>query len=438
MHSLQKQFHDFIHSNHLVLNDEKILLAVSGGLDSMVMADLFLKGGYAIEIAHCNFGLRGDESDEDEAFVLEWADQNGVNCYVKSFDLGGGSIQLEARNVRYQWFSELLLEHKLDKVSTAHHLNDSFETVLINLTRGTGIKGISGISIKNGQVIRPLLFTNKKALHTYAMDMDLDWREDSSNETTDYDRNLLRHKVIPELEKLNPSLLGTFLNTSERLNFANQVVAQRVRDVKSQHLNQEGDALVLNLHWISNASDELILSEILSDYGVNYVTAKEIFGARGKSGKSFQEGEWLITMDREAIYIDQNKSPVPKELIINEAGQYYLNKSEFSIEIISKEEVVFGSENVAFFDADQLEFPLKVRLWQEGDRFRPLGMKGEKKVSDFLIDEKVPVSRKKSIMILESNEKIVWIIGYRISDSFKISDQTEKVVKVTFSRLESV
>ncbi|WP_424961848.1 tRNA lysidine(34) synthetase TilS [Ekhidna sp.] len=433
MHSLQKQFHDFIRSNHLVSNDEKILLAVSGGLDSMVMADLFLQGGFDFEIAHCNFGLRGEESDDDEAFVMEWADKNRVNCYVKSFDLGDGSIQLEARNTRYQWFNELLLEHNLNKVATAHHLNDSLETVLINLARGTGIKGISGILIQNEQVIRPLLFTSKKELHTYAMDMDLDWREDSSNEGVDYDRNLLRHKVIPELEKLNPSLLSTFLNTSERLSFAKEVVAQKVMDVKRQHLNMEGDTRVLNLHWISNASDELILSEILSDYGVNYATSKEVFGARGKSGKQFQEGEWLITMDREAIYIDQRKSPLFMELIIHEVGQYYLNKSEFSIEMKSKEEVVFGSENVAFFDASQLEFPLRVRLWKEGDRFRPLGMKGEKKISDFLIDEKVPVSRKKSILILESKGKIAWVVGHRISDQFKISGKTQSVIKIAVS-----
>ena len=185
MHSLQKQFHDFIHSNHLVANSEKILLAVSGGLDSMVMADLFLRGGYDIEIAHCNFGLRGEESHRDEAFVLEWADQNSVNCYVKSFDLKDGSIQLEARNTRYQWFSELLLEHELDKIATAHHLNDSLETVLINLTRGTGIRGASGIPLRNGQIIRPLLCASKQELYNYAMDVGLEWREDSSNRKKD-------------------------------------------------------------------------------------------------------------------------------------------------------------------------------------------------------------------------------------------------------------
>ena len=433
VHSLQKQFHDFIHSKHLLTNDEKILLAVSGGLDSMVMADLFLKGGFDFEIAHCNFGLRGEESDGDEAFVLTWAEKNSINCYVRSFDLGEGSIQLEARNARYQWFSELLLEHRLDKLATAHHLNDSLETVLINLVRGTGIKGVKGIPSKSGQVIRPLLFASRKDLHTYAIDIDLDWREDSSNEGTDYDRNLIRHEVVPKLENLNPSLLNTFLNTSERLNFANEVVLQKVNDVKNQFLREEGEGWILSLHWISSASDELILSEILSDYGVNYATAKEVFGARGKSGKSFCENEWLITMDRESIYIHRDEAVLSDELIIHETGRYHHGENEFFIEEKTKSEVSFSAEDVAYFDAEEIQFPLKIRLWKEGDKFRPLGMNGEKKISDFLIDEKVPVPRKKTILILESKEMIAWVVGYRISDQFKISDKTKRVMKVTVS-----
>lgn len=433
MHSLQKQFHDFIHSNHLVANSEKILLTVSGGLDSMVMADLFLRGGYDIEIAHCNFGLRGEESHRDEAFVLEWADQNSVNCYVKSFDLRDGSIQLEARNTRYQWFSELLLEHELDKIATAHHLNDSLETVLINLTRGTGIRGASGIPLRNGQIIRPLLCASKQELYNYAMDVGLEWREDSSNRKKDYDRNLIRHEVIPELEKLNPSLLNTFLYTSERLNFASEVLLQKVQKIKNRHLQREENRWVLSLHWIANASDEVILSEILSDYGVNYTTAKEVFRARGKSGKKFEVGGWLITMDREAIYIDQKISPKSEELTIKGTGKYHHGKSKFSIEERLKEDAVFTSENVAFFDADLLEFPLKIRLWKDGDKFRPIGMKGSKKISDFLIDKKVPVSKKKEVLVMESNNTIAWVIGYRISGHFKISSQTEKVIKISLS-----
>lgn len=433
MHSLQKQFHDFIHTNHLVVKDEKILLAVSGGLDSMVMADLFLKGGYPIALAHCNFGLRGDESDGDEAFVLKWADKNNINCYVKSFDLGDGSIQLEARNARYHWFSELLVEHGLDKVSTAHHLNDSLETVLINLTRGTGIKGVSGISVKTDRLIRPLLFATKEALHTYAMDEGLDWREDSSNEGVDYDRNHIRHEVIPELEKLNPSLIKTFFNTSERLRLASEIVSQKVHAVKSQYLSEDQGGWKLQLHWISSATDELILAEILAEFGMNYVTAKEVFAARGKSGKSFQEGEWLITMDRESLYIDRNGTTTSGELIIEEPGLYYLDGNEYEVKEVSKKDIEYRDERTVFLDAEKLVFPLKVRPLKEGDRFNPLGMSGEKKLSDFLIDEKVPLPKKKTVLVLESNNQIGWVIGYRLSDRFKISDMTKKVVKISFS-----
>jgi tRNA(Ile)-lysidine synthase len=433
VHSLQKRFQDYIHSNHLLEKGEKVLLAVSGGLDSMVMAQLFVEEGIEISLAHCNFGLRGDESDGDEAFVMRWADSHQINCFVKSFDLAGGSTQLEARNVRYQWFDELLKEHKLGKIATAHHLNDSLETVLINLSRGTGIKGLTGISIQNDHIVRPLLFATKEELHTYAMDVGLKWREDSSNQKMDYDRNLIRHEVVPELMKLNPSLLRTFRLTSERIDHASTIVSLKVKEISNQYLIEESGGWRLDLDWVSNGSDELVLAELLSPFGVNYVTAKEIFAVRGKSGKSFPVDNWLITMDRSTIFIDSNKLLEFQELVIDAVGSYELGENCFEISKIEKEDVEFSSNNVAFFDAKTLDFPLKVRPWVEGDKFQPMGMKGNKKVSDFLIDEKIPVSKKKKVLVLESNRNIAWVIGHRIGDPFKITDHSKAVLKITFN-----
>ncbi|SNT37634.1 tRNA(Ile)-lysidine synthase [Ekhidna lutea] len=436
MHSLQKQFHDYIHSNHLIEKDEKVLLAVSGGLDSMVMAKLFMDEGISVSLAHCNFGLRGDESDADEAFVMKWADDHHINCFVKAFDLGSGSIQLEARNARYQWFNELAVEYQLNKIATAHHLNDSLETVILNLSRGTGIKGVSGIPIKNERIIRPLLFSSKQDLHNYAMDVGLEWREDSSNNKSDYDRNLIRHEVIPELEKLNISLISTFSKTAERLNYADDLIQRRVDEIKSKFLLEKSGSYELRLDWISGESDVLILAEIASVFGANYATSKEIFEARGKSGKSFPVENWLITMDRESIFIDKDHSLQLKSVKVNNTGEYLIGDLSFEISRVESDQVVFNNSEIAFFDAEKISFPLVIRSWKEGDKFQPLGMTGKKRISDLLIDEKVPITRKNKVLVVESDNQIAWVVGYRISDLYKITDQTNAFIKIQVSPQE--
>ncbi|MEO1254591.1 MAG: tRNA lysidine(34) synthetase TilS, partial [Bacteroidota bacterium] len=296
MHSLQKQFHDFIYTHQLVGKGEKILLAVSGGVDSMVMCSLFRKEQIDFAIAHCNFGLRGLESDGDEALVIEWATQNRVSYFIESFDLTGGSIQLEARNKRYRWFQQLANENGFQKIATAHHLNDSLETILMNLTRGTGYKGIAGIPVATDNIIRPLLFASKKDLIAYAQEDKIAWREDSSNVKDDYGRNRVRHHVIPELEKLNPSLLTSFSLTSERLRYSSSIINERVDKIRDEYFSKEGDSgFKLNLSWLTSGQDLLILSELLSEFDVNYATAKEIYSSIGKSGKTFLTKYWLIT-----------------------------------------------------------------------------------------------------------------------------------------------
>ncbi|WP_462248121.1 tRNA lysidine(34) synthetase TilS [Ekhidna sp.] len=432
MHSLQKQFHDFIKTNDLVNKGEKILLAVSGGLDSMVMAELFRLSEIPFAIAHCNYGLRGDESDGDEAFVMSWAEKHHVNCFLKAIDLGDGSIQLAARNARYQWFNELCVEHGFNKIATAHHLNDSLETALINLSRGTGVNGISGISVSNNQVIRPLLFATKSELNDYAMDINLEWREDSSNSKTDYDRNHIRHDIVPQLMKLNPSLHSTFKLTSERLNHAKNIISRRVDEIVSNYLTDSGNGWQLALSWIESTSDELILSEILVPYGVNYITAKEIFEARSISGKHFPTQDWLVTIDRGRIFIERVDIGEDIDMELPNLGDYALGNAKLVVEEVSPINVEFGDLNIGHFDMDAIEFPLRVRRWEKGDRFQPLGMKGEKKVSDFLIDEKVPLSVKKSVLVVESAGEIIWVVGKRISENYKIKSNTSEALKLTF------
>ena len=433
MHSLQKQFHDFIHSNQLVKKGEKMLLAVSGGLDSMVMADLFHTSKILFAIAHCNYGLRGDESDSDEAFVMNWADKNKVNCHVKAFDVSHESVQLEARKIRYQWFNELAAVHGFEKIATAHHLNDSLETVIINLSRGTGIKGVAGISVKNANIIRPLLFATRQVLHDYALNRGFGWREDSSNQKTDYDRNLIRHHVMPKLHKLNPSLYKTFELTTERLAYAAEIIKQKVDEVRSQYLKKVKNGWQMDLSWISVPSDELVLAELLAGYGVNYVTAKEVFKARGKSGKSFPVGDWLIAMDRSTIFIYKNQTEKEIAVRIDSIGAYTIGNRKVVVEHARKDEVVFDSPDTGYFDAGLFRFPAVIRSWKAGDKFQPLGMKGEKKVSDFLIDEKIPLIKKKEVLVIESDNNLAWVVGYRVSNRFKVTNKTKEVIRMELS-----
>jgi len=435
MHSLQKQFHEFVKAEELLREDDHVLLAVSGGLDSMVMADLFAKSSWSFSIAHCNFNLRGTESDGDEAFVKDWANANEVKIYTERFDLGEGSTQLNARNARYQWFEELVATKGYSKIATAHHLNDSLETLLINLSRGTGIKGIAGIKAKSGNVIRPLLFASKDQLKKYAADHSLKWREDSSNEKTDYDRNLLRHVVIPELEKLNPSMVETFRNTAERLGLANEIVQRNVDEIKKKSLVTRGSMTELKLEWLQAQTDFLLLSEILGEFGFNYVTTKEIFKAIGKSGKQFYAGNVELTMDRKSLFIKEAQDELDAENVIDAVGGFQFGEKKLKLSIVGRAEVELSdaTSNKVYLNADLLSFPLKIRKWRDGDRFTPLGLDGTKKVSDYLIDAKTPLVKKNGVMVLLSEDEIVWLVNHQISELFKITDQTKKILTISLT-----
>lgn len=430
MHSLQKQFHDFIEKHDLFTKNDRTLVAVSGGLDSMVLAELFLKGDYPFAVAHCNFGLRGEASDLDEQLVGDWCKEKGLSFHVQRFDLGPGSTQLNARNARYDWFDELCQSNGYSKLVTAHHLDDSLETSLINLTRGTGPKGIYGIKHKNGTLVRPLLFATKDQLNDYATKHDLSWREDASNATSDYNRNFVRLEVIPKLQKLNPSLASTFSNTSERLQFAADVVADQVQTVKKNYLKSGGDLIELSTDWISKGSDLLLLSEILSEYGFSYVASKEVFLAQNRSGKLFLSSAYELTIDRTSIFIKPISSVPAYSKSITGYGQIKFEDAAISIRQAEKSEINFrASPSIAYFDEGKLSFPLVIRVWREGDRFQPLGMQGSKKVSDYLIDSKVPVAMKGDVLVLISGEEIIWLIGHQISEKVKLEDKTSNVIK---------
>lgn len=426
MHSFQKQFQNFVKKHDLLTENTSVLLAVSGGVDSMVMATCFLNAGFSFALAHANFKLRGADSDGDEAFVRDWAKKNNVVFHTKALVLGKGSTQLNARNARYEWFDFLCKKFGYDKIATAHHLNDSLETVLMNLTRGTGVAGLTGIKPNANRIIRPMLFADKASILDYAKKENIQWREDISNAKTDYDRNLIRHEVMPHLQQLNPSLLSTFESTSERIMYANNLLERQVREMKERYLSENK----LATNWIKEPADLLILANILGEFGFSYAQSKEVFQALDHSGNTFSNANYQLLVDREAIFIqkiDEKTAFTP--VVMEQEGSYEVG--EYKIHISTVESYTFDeSANVAYFDADQLAFPLIVRKWQDGDRFTPLGMKGSKKVSDYLINAKISLVEKEKTLVLLSGDEIVWLVGMRISEKFKIKKETKQFLRV--------
>ena len=439
-HILTKQFLLFMKNHQLLNYRSTYLLAVSGGLDSMVMAHLFKEATIKMAIAHCNYGLRGKDSDLDEMFVEKWSKDNHITYFVKQtqLNLDGESIQLAARKIRYTWFNELKKKYGYYKIVTAHHLNDSFETTLINLIRGTGVKGLGGIPISSKHVIRPLIFATKDQLLDYATTNNIEWRKDTTNEKNDYVRNCIRHKIIPELSKLNTSLLSTFKRTSERLKLTSRLLEEMTQKTIKKYIKKNDNHLLIDIRWVTTPVDELLFSEILSAYGYNYNQTKKIIGAIGKSGKQFITNEWIGMMDRTVFYLLPNKISKTYHFQIGEEGNYHLLDKTI---IVSKHKnsnikVDFKNSSVAYIDADILSFPLTIRHWKKGDAFRPLGMKGRKKISDFLVDEKIPLALKSNILILtnekNNKEEVVWVINHRISDQYKLTTLTKNVIKIEF------
>lgn len=429
MHPLQKRFQNYIEEFQLVESSDKVLLAVSGGLDSVVMMDLFHDAGIPIGVAHCNFGLRGADSDHDERFVIDKTQERDIDCYVKSIDLGGESIQLAAREKRYQWFDELSRVHSYTKIATAHHLDDSLETTLLNLVRGTGLEGLKGISNKRDNIIRPLLFATKEELMNYAEDQGLEWREDASNQKSDYDRNKIRLKVLPLLKELNPSLLKTYANSKERFQHAQSIVEKEISRVRRDHFNDKEQ--MLDLSWVEEPKDLILLSSILSEFGVNYTTAKEIFDSIGDSGKQFPVDDLTIIMDREGLFITKDVERDIENVEIMQWGTHQWGDLRFKIESVELgSQSLNQGKNVALLDVKKVGLPLTIRAWKNADRFQPLGMKGSKKVSDFLIDNKVPLAHKDRIAVVEQDSEILWLAGYRISEKFKVTDGSSEAIRI--------
>lgn len=429
------KFNEYISQHNLADKDCKILMAVSGGVDSMVMADLFYKSGYKnIAIAHCNFSLRGEESDGDEQHVRLFAAERGIPILVIRFHtkeyakMHKVSTQVAARDLRYSWFRQLREEHGFDHIAIAHNMNDNMETVLLNLTRGSGLTGLTGIKAKNDHIIRPLLFATRQMIQDYSEQNGITYREDSSNSTNKYSRNKIRHLVTPVLKEINNAVETNISETSERLSEIESYLEQRIVETREKLFHYNGDVISINIdELIQSIPNKSICYEVFKIFGITSGTTIDLMNIiYGTSGKRVTTFTHRFTRDRETLIITSHNIDQISTHMVNNIDE--LNECKgFYAEIapIDDNFKIPTSSNIACLDYDKIAFPLTIRRWEHGDAFSPFGMKGKKKISDYLIDKKIPVVDKDKVMVLSSNGKIAWLVGERIDESFKITKESK-------------
>ncbi|MFC6224844.1 tRNA lysidine(34) synthetase TilS [Hymenobacter artigasi] len=433
----------FIEENNLFsIENDPILVAVSGGLDSVVMLDVLHKLGAQVAVAHCHFGLRGEDADADEQFVRKLAKQYGLPYFAEFFqtkayaEQEGISTQMAARFLRYRWFEQVRQAQGLAYIATAHHQRDEAETMILNLTHGTGLAGLHGIQVKNGHIIRPLLGLGRDALHDYLAERGLRWREDDSNASPVYQRNLLRIEVLPVLREINPNLDQTMHGTAERVGGAEEIVRRYVEETAAQARHDEAEVTYLNISTLQKtAATALVLHEILRPFGFSWLVVKDIVAAfPGESGRKFDSPTHRLVKDREHLVITPRRLSQYGTFQLT-AGQTDLladgMRLKAELHDDSRHFIIPRSKSTAALDADKIKFPLTLRKWQEGDWFMPLGMKGKKLLSDFLIDQKVPLNLKDDVRVLTSADgKICWVVGWRVDDRFKVEETSERVLTV--------
>jgi tRNA(Ile)-lysidine synthase len=442
---MYRSFRHFIEKNSLLEHKQRVLLAVSGGADSMAMLHLFSLCEWDFAVAHCNFGLRSSESDGDQQLVEKMAKEYGKPLFVKRFDTkkyaqeNGLSIQVAARNLRYNWFEELSSTLSFDAIAIAHNANDVAETMLINLTRGTGLKGLSGIKARNGKVIRPLLFATRTQIDNYVKEKGLQFRTDSSNLENKYIRNRIRNEVLPILIGINPSLIDSLNQTAGYLQQAQKAIGEDISKFKEVVYSQVGSEHRYSIDYlISYQYNKLFIAEEFSTYGFSVAITDEIYSSLyAQPGKEFLSKTHRMVRDRDFLIVSpMEKQNLNFEVEIFETTSIVFEPIPLKISLIEVGEnfKIDRNSNTASIDFAELKFPIKLRVWQNGDRFIPYGMKGSKKVSDFLIDEKVPLHQKDSVYVVESNGEIVWVVGYRVDNRYAVTAKTKLVYKVALNK----
>ncbi|MEQ8240802.1 MAG: tRNA lysidine(34) synthetase TilS [Cyclobacteriaceae bacterium] len=432
-----ERFLTIINTSSLIAHADKVLVAVSGGLDSMVLLHLLRQSEFHFGICHINYGLRNKDSESDEALVAKVAEEIGCSFHLKKVKSSewkkNQSIQMMAREIRYDFFGEISHQYGYNKIATAHHANDSLETALLHFVKGTGISGLTGIPVQRDYVIRPLLSFTKEELKEFAVQNHVTWREDQSNATNKYQRNIIRNEVIPLLRGINPQIEHTFLNTSKYLRGAEMALKTISQKIKSEHFLEKKDSQELSLDWFDNNElNEAVLFEILKYAQINATQLSDLVVViiKNESGKQVETSSHHILLDRNRLFIQKRSlHHEPSAYLVSSPPQSIsLTNARIKTTLVKRPIDLVKRKEFAFLNLEKIKFPMKIRAWQQGDWFVPFGMKGRKLLSDFMIDLKIPVTLKKDIQVLMNEDDIVWVIGYRTDDRYKIDSQTTEAL----------
>lgn len=441
---MRQKISQFIEKELKLASNTKLVLGVSGGVDSVVMTHILNDLGYHCIIAHCNFHLRGEESNRDENVVFNFG--NELNLKVEKIDFDTKtyakqnklSIEMAARELRYRWFEEIRQKHQAQYVAVAHHSDDSVETLLMNLIRGTGLRGLKGIEAVNDKIIRPMLCCTRSEIEQYASNNQLKYIFDSSNAETDFVRNKIRLEVVPKLAEINPAIKQTLAETTERLLGTWKVFEQAIEKIKQEITYAKDNKLYIDIEKLQQQPDiQTVLFEILQPYQFHSDTIIQLTESlNSTSGLQFHSVEYVVIKDRKFLILSDRKSAENIEIQISEETTEIEKPLSLQIKTFEKQSTFSVSKlpHLIQLDLDKIKFPLTLRKWRTGDFFYPFGMNNSKKVSDFLIDEKVNILDKQDIWVLTSEEKIAWIVGMRTDNRFKINTDTQKIleIKLTF------
>ena len=457
-----EEFQAYINRYHLIAEGEKVILALSGGIDSMVLADLLLKTKVEFVAAHCNFHLRGEESDGDEKFVRDYAERNGIQCFVKHFGTEkyaaeqGVSIEMAARDLRYAWFEELRQQLGYDKIAVAHHADDQAETFFINLLRGAGLNGLKGMKPQNGVIIRPLLWASREQIRQYAVESQITWHEDHTNAESVYLRNKIRNQLLPTFDELQPEARQGLYKSLEHLSAENELYRALLKEKLAQIVELDGDVQRLPFSKLVKAKvpepaipeatrrvegpvySFQLLFEWLRQYGFNTDQCHFIYDAIGTGiGNQYCSPTHCVIIGRDNLQLSEIKEKKDDEIQIGIGEEEILSPFHLCFSKLERTADFFidKSSEVAQLDADKIQFPLILRHWRHGDRFHPLGMKGSKLLSDFFVDQKFTEYQKQNVWLLVSADgDILWVVGYRMDDRFKIVNDTKTVFECRWNR----
>lgn len=444
---LLQRFNEHIKKSNLFSPSEPLILGISGGLDSVVLCHLLLQTGHLIQCAHVNFGLRDLESDRDEHFVRAFCEAHQLDCNVLHPDTKQVaeelkmSIQEAARKIRYDWFLQLSEQNNGAKIITAHHADDNIETMMMYLLRGTGIQGLSGMPAKNGRILRPLLPFTRKEIEDYAKDQSLEWVEDSSNLTTKYTRNLIRNRLLPFIYELFPSAQQNLYDNLPRFRDASLLYQQAVELQKKKLLETRGnDVQISILKLLKSEPVETLLFECIRPYGFSAAQLKDVMdlceASNGKyvassTNRIIRNRKWLVITGLRSTHASMHTIEEQDAFIHFENGDLHIKSTPASMYVLDR------SALVANMDRNKIKFPLLLRKWRQGDYFYPLGMKKKKKVSRFMIDQKLSMTDKEKTWVVESDKKIIWVVGMRIDERFRITNATKEVISLRFEKKDN-